>query len=130
MESKFVRLFGMRIRSDIPLPGPKAELGDEPDLVIELGQVEEPAIPGQEIVADDQGTTLTIEGIARYRISDGRRIIVQPALGVPEANVRLFLLGSAMGLLLHQRGLMPLHASAVEIEGRAVAFTGASGAGK
>ena len=50
--------------------------------------------------------------------------------GVEPRNVRLYLLGSAMGMLLHQRGILPLHANAVEINGRAFAFMGASGAGK
>jgi hypothetical protein len=56
--------------------------------------------------------------------------VVDALAGVPERNVRLFLLGSAMGLLLHQRGLFPLHANAVALEGRAMAVAGASGAGK
>jgi hypothetical protein len=49
---------------------------------------------------------------------------------VEPANIRLYLLGSAMGILLHQRGQLPLHANAVVIGGRAVAFMGRSGAGK
>ena len=66
----------------------------------------------------------------RYAITAGSRIIVDAAPEVPARNVRLFLLGSAMGMLIHQRGLLPLHANAVEIDGRAVAFMGRSGAGK
>ena len=57
-------------------------------------------------------------------------IVAEPRQGVPDSNVRLFLLGSAMGALLHQRGLLPLHTNAVEVGGRAFAFMGKSGAGK
>lgn len=131
MVPQTVRLFGMCIRSDIPLPGLEPEpAAVDPDVVIELGLVPAPAEPVPEVVVDEGGATLTIEGVARYRISNGSNIIVQPEPGAPQANVRLFLLGSAMGVLLHQRGLLPLHASAVEIDGRAVAFIGPSGAGK
>jgi hypothetical protein len=39
-------------------------------------------------------------------------------------------MGTAMGVLALQRGLLPLHASAVEVNGECVAFVGRSGAGK
>lgn len=51
-------------------------------------------------------------------------------LGVPERNVRLYFLRSAMGLLLHQRGLFALHVNAVQVDGRAIAVAAPSGAGK
>jgi hypothetical protein len=73
---------------------------------------------------------LCVPGISRSLIEQGCRIFVDPDEGVSPRNVRLFLLGSAFGALLHQRGLLPLHANAIVIEGRAVAFTGRSGAGK
>jgi hypothetical protein len=88
------------------------------------------ADPGPGLQATDHGAVLTIDGIARYAIADGASIIVDPGAEVPETNVRLYLLGSAMGVLLHQRGLLPLHANAIEIEGKAFAFMGASGSGK
>lgn len=124
-------LFGLRLRSSIALPELSAATpGPAPDIVIDHGDV-----PG-EVEADGRphpvegGAVLAFEGVARYAITGGSRIIVQPEPGADERNVRLFLLGSAMGMLLHQRGLLPLHANAVEIDGKAVAFMGPSGAGK
>ena len=44
--------------------------------------------------------------------------------------MRLFLLGTSFGALLMQRGILPLHGSAMVVNGRGVVFTGMSGAGK
>jgi hypothetical protein len=65
-----------------------------------------------------------------YRVSGGKSIEVTPAPGSGDREVRLFLLGSAWGMLCYQRGLLPLHASVVETGGGAVALCGPSGAGK
>ena len=69
-------------------------------------------------------------GVAVYRVEEGRRIFITPFPGVPVDEVRLFLLGSAMGALLYQRGLFPLHGSAVETRWGAMIFVGEQGIGK
>jgi hypothetical protein len=56
--------------------------------------------------------------------------VVEPAPGVREEVLRLFLLGPALAVLLYQRGLLVLHASAVAMDGGVVAFLGGSGWGK
>jgi len=48
----------------------------------------------------------------------------------PFENMTSYLLGPVLGLLLRLRGVICLHASAVSIEGRAIAFVGPPGAGK
>lgn len=125
-------VFGLRVRSNVDLPElfPASGAG-APDVTIELGSI--PMVTQGE----DDGLNhvngalvLVIPEVGRYRIEAGNRITVESEPGVPERNVRLFLLGSAFGVLLHQRGLLPLHANAIEIDGRAVAFMGPSGAGK
>jgi len=73
---------------------------------------------------------LSIPGVAFYRVEEGRRIFITPLPGVPAEELRLFLLGSAMGALLYQRGLFPLHGSAVETRWGAMIFVGTQGAGK
>ncbi len=73
---------------------------------------------------------LAVGGVARYQVEGGRQILIEPAADASPEKVRLFLLGSAMGALLYQRGLFPLHGSAVETRWGAMVFVGAQGAGK
>lgn len=126
------RLFGLNLTSQISLAGIAPALGEEgaaADVAVVFGAVppgDHP--PGYSATAE--GTLLAIPKVGRYLIREGREIVVEPAEGASERNLRLFLLGSAIGALLHQRGLMPLHANAINLGGRAVAFSGHSGAGK
>jgi len=68
------------------------------------------------------------------RMSRGREVVVEPSPGAEACELRLILLGPALAVLLHQRGLLVLHASAVALEAdgirHAVAFMGDKGAGK
>jgi len=124
------RVFGLNVRSEIDLPelAPSDQLA-RADVTISVEPIDS-SISAPGVHAIDGDLVFVAEGVARYHISGGNRIVVDPSPGSPERNVRLFLLGSAFGALLHQRGLLPLHANAVEIGGKAVAFMGESGAGK
>jgi hypothetical protein len=67
---------------------------------------------------------------AIFSVQDGNTIHVSPMNGAEDAKIRLFILGTCMGVLLMQRKILPLHGSAIAIEGKAYAFVGHSGAGK
>lgn len=126
-------LFGLRVRSEIALTELfEAEPQDGADVTVRIGVI--PEAPGSDGKSGYSvvGTAalLSVRDVGRYWIDSGREILVEPVPGASERNLRLFLLGSAFGALLHQRGLLPLHANAIEFEGRAVAFMGHSGAGK
>ena len=62
-------------------------------------------------------------------IRSGRDIVVDRA-AESEADARVFLLSTVLAACLQQRGVLTLHASAVETGTGAVLFAGASGAGK
>jgi hypothetical protein len=68
--------------------------------------------------------------IGAFLIRGGDEIVVSPAPNVSQQVLRLFLLGRVLGTLLHQRGLLVLHASAVATNGSAIAFMGGKGWGK
>jgi hypothetical protein len=65
-----------------------------------------------------------------FLVRRGREVVVDPLPGVDERVLRLFVLGAVLGVLLQQRGFLTLHASVVALDGEAVAFCGAAGAGK
>ena len=124
------QLFGLRVASELALPELfEADCGAA-DVRIALGRFEPDAGEQPPISAGPGEMVMRVPGVARYRVRGGAEILVEPVAGVAERNVRLYLLGSVFGALLHQRGLLPLHANAVELDGRVVAFIGHSGAGK
>lgn len=73
---------------------------------------------------------LAVPGVAQYRVEHGNKILIQPVADASPEDIRLFLMGSTMGALLYQRGLFPLHGSAVETRWGAMIFAGAQGTGK
>jgi hypothetical protein len=82
-----------------------------------------------EIAADQ--ALWRLEGVARYRVSDGGRLIdVEPAPNADPAAVRLFLLHPVFALASVMRGDYLLNASAVCLDGQVTAFVGPSASGK
>jgi hypothetical protein len=126
--------YGLCIHSSIDLPELPPCAAAPADVHVSLGYVRRvcPVLTddGCAFWAKPGEAKLFYDGVGAFHISNGSRIVVEPADGVDEREIRFFILGPAMGMLLHQRGLLPIHANAVEIDGVAVLFTGFSGRGK
>lgn len=130
-------IFGLNIASAIPLPAvpasePRSE--DAPDVTIEYGDIPEtlanPLFKGIRFQAAPGEFLLRVDDIARYHVCNGDHVTITPDKGASEDDILLFLMGSAMGALLHQRNILVLHAGAVEINGVGAIFAGPSGIGK
>ncbi|MFT7553463.1 MAG: hypothetical protein ACI9BV_003798 [Rhodothermales bacterium] len=124
---------GMTIASEIEIPEFGTSQG-EADLDVSIAGVPE-CIPdcrrrGVRFQAAPGHYLLTIDGVASYEVLGGHTVRIQPAAGSSESDIRVFLHSSVMGAVVHQRGLLPLHASSVEMFGRAVLIAGASRSGK
>ncbi|WP_445001055.1 hypothetical protein [Halomonas mongoliensis] len=135
--------YGLTIASQLELPelAPLASSG-HPDVRIELGELpdrleEAEAEAGTPwLQCSHSGCQFLLDSIARFRVEQGRRIRIERRLApergatVAEGDLRVYLLGSALGALLHQRHWLPLHISAVQTPAGIWGFTGDSGAGK
>lgn len=129
-------LFGWRVQSTLPLPEllPWRGGARAPDLLVEVGAVPpvDPDTPSfsPALQICPTGVRVAIPAVATYWVEAGRRVIVQPTMPEDAADIRVFLLGTVLAILCFQRGLLPLHASAVDIGGRVLLLSGVSGAGK
>lgn len=130
------RIAGLAVTSEISLPGmlPSGAIGSDADVVIRRA-----AVPADLVAATSRGPDwameegrflLVIAGVTRILIGGGREIAFDMEATAEDGDVAIFLLGTAFGILLQQRGHLVLHASAVAVNGRAVLFCGPSGAGK
>ena len=68
--------------------------------------------------------------MARYLVSAGRRITIDPVPGTPEKQIARFLYMTPMAALLYQRGSLAFHAAVLAGEGGVILLAGDSGAGK
>jgi hypothetical protein len=110
-------------------PGPAP-----PDVVVRQGRIPErprgPTVSDSALHASGDEACLYWPDIGAFLLRQGREITFDPRPDMPAGLIRLYLLGPVLGLLLHQRGLFVLHASAVALDGGVVAFLGHSGRGK
>jgi hypothetical protein len=130
------RAYRLIFESEFPIPEflPAEEANAAPDVRIRYGAVppglENPAGRGVLYQADASQFLLALPDLARYLVQNGSEIVVEPQPGSLESDVRVFLLGSCIGALLHQRGHLVLHAGAIRTPGGAALFSGPSGCGK
>ncbi len=68
--------------------------------------------------------------VGLFHIHDGKEITIQAIEGKTEREIRVFLLGSAMGAIQIQRGYIPVHGGAIVHDGKTIVLTGSPGAGK
>lgn len=134
--------YGVTLRSTLELPElPPADETVDPDVEIRTGTLEPvpESVPGEEtrrITADPTSCRLTYDTIGTFLVEAGERVIFDPIRddvspgGVPPKVVRRLFQNEMMGILLHQRGALVLHASAVAVDGQAAVFLGPRGAGK
>lgn len=131
--------YGLVFDSAIPIPELTAlsfsdENRPETDVTIRIGNVpdslENPSGMGVLYQASVNQFLFKLDRVAKYLVCNGNEITIEPAPGADENDVRVFMLGSVFGALLHQRQFLVIHAGAIKTELGAVLFAGPSGIGK
>ncbi len=131
-------LCGWHTRSDIPLTCMPTVVGDgeRADVIIQIAPGESPIAKSPDrsdwarFDHSTERSLITIADIADFEVRRGQQILIWPAAGAAQKDVEVVLFGPVWATLCHQRGSLPLHASAIAAQGGIIAFAGHSGAGK
>lgn len=127
---------GLSVESAVALPGAIARPRDAAAADVRIVEGDVPlslagaTLSGPTRQLSGNRLLMRIPDVARFLLTDGCEIVFARENATPPDEVAIFLLGTVFGILLHQRGHVVLHASAVLVNGKAVLFCGASGAGK
>ncbi len=127
---------GLTVASEVALPGAIPAVAPEGTTDVRIRRADVPTALDGEVETgaiwqfDADRFLMNIPGVARFLLTGGRDVVFEPDGDVPVEDITIFLIGSIFGILLHQRGRIVLHASAVRVGDRAMLFCGPSGAGK
>ncbi|WP_306256560.1 HPr kinase/phosphorylase [Pararhizobium sp. IMCC21322] len=131
--ARFYTAYGLVFASALVLP----ELIEvEPcaaDVWINIGNPEEQEAPGGDTTwyrFEEDSAVLHWDAVGTFKVRYGNEIVVEQAENVADDLVAFPLLGPVLAVLLHQRGLLILHASSISIKGRGLCLLGDKGAGK
>lgn len=126
--------YGLTIHSEFALPELVPSTTDPIDVSIRFGRVDRSRMTanrlGTYLYVTPQDVSFFWEGVGGILVRDGKEVILDPLSGVEERLLRLPILGIVFSVILHQRGFLVLHASAVEVNGGAAIFLGGRGWGK
>lgn len=133
-ENHYYRAFGLRIRSELPLP----ELDEAPDGPVDvnirlrpISRVPVQTATGDSIEFGDGEQFMIWPIVGAFLITGTDTIDIDPTPGASEQYLAFPLLGPVFSVLLHLRGMLVLHASAIAVDDeQCVIFAGDKLAGK
>jgi predicted kinase len=133
----YYRAYGLTIESEFDLPELPTTTDRSAEVSFRRGDVDPvPKSDGQKesfrSTASENVARLTYDPVGSFLVEAGTRVTFDPTTNevVERVITRRLFENQMMGLVLHQRGHLVLHASAVAVDGKAIVFLGQRGAGK
>lgn len=134
-------LYNLIVQSEIYIEETPALTGRHiPDVTVTLGQIsQDPHLSEHTRYSDDKKWWHSMPDWSTFffncragifEIRNGNKIIMQPKKKADMQLARLYLLGTAMGVLQMQRGTFPIHGGCLNIDGNGLIISGTQGAGK
>ena len=129
-------VYGLNIKSEIGIEEfVKLENINNEDVVyISYGkmsdEIKEEIKQGKRITLSDNKIWFHINDIATYCVSNGNKVEVELCDNADMKLMKIYVMCSCLGFIMLQRNMVAIHGGVIEIDNKAVIFTGDRGAGK
>lgn len=133
---KYYKIYGLIIKSDIKLYNSNliSLSSITPDIEIVSKSIntniDSSFISRSNFYFSQNNIIFIIENVGRYQITNGNKITIEYLPNTDLEEIKKYILGSALGLLLFQRNIIALHGSSIVINNNAIIISGNIGAGK
>ena len=131
------QVFGLRLESEVALPrlAPGSVEASQFDVSIRLAPIASQGLPSPitiypRLQLAPNAAWLSVDGVGRFLVMNGNLILIDPANHADMQTVCLYVLGSCLGAIMHQRKRLILHGNAIKVGKEAIIFVGPSGVGK
>lgn len=131
----YYRVYGVNIESKIEVPEFEVvDSNSDIDVKLSFGVVNEEIIEfitqGYRAKYEKQDMWFYIEDVAIFHIYNGDTVIIEPMGDKNNKMIKLYIMGSVMGMILLQRNMVAIHGGGIVIDKKGCIFTGQKGAGK
>ena len=133
----YYKVYGLTVESEVTceelVVWDKAE-NEVADVIIEFGtlpeEVQQQLELGEVCRYESQLMWFKVPSIATYCMIQGHRILIDKELDATLLDVKQFLLGSCLGMIMLQRDMIAIHGGTIAMNGKGLLITGNRGAGK
>ena len=131
----YYRVYGVNIESKIEIPEFEViDSNSDIDVKLSFGVVNEEIMnlitQGHRAKYEKQDMWFYIEDVAIFHIYNGDTVTIEPMGDKNNKMIKLYIMGSVMGMILLQRNIVAIHGGGIIIDGKGCIFTGQKGAGK
>ena len=137
-------VYGLRIRSNLEIPAllpyhsihhPTPEFGQNCDVIVNFDETiaDFDAYGSPHPLYVDLGLSKTVlfdRSVGLFILTQGKEVWIQPSVEKNLNQIRLYILGTILTVLMYQRSSLILHGSAVEIGNQVIGVIAPSGGGK
>lgn len=131
----YYRVYGVNIESKIEVPEFEViDSNSDIDVKLSFGvvnkEINELITQGHRAKYEKQDMWFYIEDVAIFHIYNGDTVTIEPMGDKNNKMIKLYIMGSVMGMILLQRNMLAIHGGGIVIDGKGCIFTGQKGAGK